>query len=64
MLSSIHDFFKVDSKLTGKDRIRYNYMIPDDEGIFFFFLPFVSSGIERRREKKKTESEMAEVSLA
>lgn len=63
MLSSIHDFFKVDSKLTGKDRIRYNYMIPDDEGIFFF-LPSVSSGIERRREKKKTESEMAEVSLA
>ena len=55
MLSSIHDFFKVDSKLTGKDRIRYNYMIPDDEGIFFFFAFCKLRYRKKEREKKDRE---------
>lgn len=61
-LSSIHDFFKVDSKLTGKDRTRYGYMIPDGEGILFVFCKLRYR--KKEREKKKTESKMAEVSLA
>lgn len=50
-LSSIHDFFKVDSKLTGKDRTRYGYMIPDGEGILFVFCKLRYR--KKEREKKK-----------